>query len=275
MRFALSAFADEISPSLDTQVITLKRLGVAGLDLRSVEGVNVLDLTEKQLDEVAAKCADHGLHVQAVGSPVNKVKLTAENQATEMAKLRRAILAAKRTGTDKIRIFSPEVTREEAESWWPRVRDWMAEQVDEAGEHGILLLHENDAMFYGAYPDNAKRLFDEFGGENFKAAFDFANTVLIGYRAMQDWFPWVLPHLHTLHIKDANEAEHKVYPAGQGDGQIEETLRWLVGQGWEGPLTIEPHLASAGAFGGFSGEQLFEVAVTALREVAQRAGVEC
>jgi len=275
MRFALSAFADEISPSLDTQVATLKRLGVAGLDLRSVEGTNVLDLSEAQLDEVAGKCADNGLHVQAIGSPVNKVKLTAENRPLELAKLRRAIFAAKRTGTDKIRIFSPEVPRGQDAAAWPQVRDWMEEQIEEAGEHGILLLHENDAVFYGAYPDNARRLFDALGSDTFKAAFDFANTVLIGYRPMQDWFPWILPHLHTLHIKDANKEEHKVYPAGKGEGQIEEALRWLTAAGWQGPLTIEPHLASAGALGGFSGEQLFEVAVASLREVAERAGVEC
>lgn len=271
MRFALSAFADEISPNLDVQVATLKRLNVPGLDLRSVEGVNVLDLGDAQLHEVAQKCAENGLHVQAIGSPVNKVKFTPENQAIEMEKLRRAIKAAKRTETDNIRIFSPEAPVDA----WPGVKAWMQEQIEEAGEHGITLLHENDAVFYGAYPENAKRLFGELGCPTFVAAFDFANTVLIGYRAMKDWFPWLLPHLHTLHIKDAREAEKKVYPAGEGDGQIEETLRWLMEQNWNGPLTIEPHLSSAGAFGGFSGEQLFEVAVSALRSTVTKAGGEC
>lgn len=270
MRFALSAFADEISPDLDTQVATLKRLGVGGLDLRSVEGVNVLNLSDTQLDQVATKCAENGLIVQAIGSPVNKVALTPENRPVELDKLRRAIRAAKRTHTDKIRIFSPEAPPEA----WPAVRDWMREQVELAKSEGIILLHENDATFYGAYPDNAKQLFETLGGPTFRAAFDFANTVLIGYRAMSDWFPWILPHLHTLHIKDARESEKKVYPAGEGDGQIEETLRWLIAQGWNGPLTIEPHLASAGAFGGFSGEQLFEVAVQALRKVVHAVGSE-
>jgi len=274
MRFALSAFADEISPDLDVQVATLKKLGVAGLDLRSVDGANVTKLSDAQLDDVKAKCEANGLHVQAIGSPVNKVAMTPENRPIEMAKLRQSIHAAKRTGTDKIRIFSPEVPRGEDEAAWPEMQEWMGEQIAEAANSGILLLHENDAVFYGAYPDNAKRLFDKFGGDTFKAAFDFANTVLIGYRAKADWFPWVLPHLHTLHIKDARESEKKVYPAGEGDGQIEETLRWLIDQGWNGPLTIEPHLASAGAFGGFSGEQLFEVAVTSLRKVVHATGSE-
>ena len=267
MRFALSGFADEISPNLDLQIATLKRLGVPGLDLRSVEGVNVLDLNDAQLDEVAQKCANNGIHVQCIGSPVNKVQLTGANQPLELEKLERAIHAAQKTGTKLIRIFSPEVPEADYANAWMAVEAWMAEQIYTAEQAGMTLLHENDATFYGAFPQGAQRLFEQFGGENFKAAFDFANTVLIGYRPMKDWFPWLLPHLHTLHIKDAIEVGKRVVPAGEGEGEIVGTLRWLKSQGWTGTLTLEPHLSSAGKFGGFSGEQLFEEAVVALRKV--------
>jgi len=269
----LSAFADEISPHLDQQVATLARLNVPGLDLRSVAGNNVLNLSDAQLDEVSEACAKQGLHIQAIGSPVNKVPMTGSNQPQELAKLERAIHAARRTGTNLIRIFTPEVDPKDFENAWIVMEAWMAEQIQLAEDHGMVLLHENDAKFFGAYPDNARRLFERFAGPSFLAAFDFANTVLIGYRAMDDWFPWLLPHLHTLHIKDAIESEKRVVPAGEGDGQMVETLRWLIEHGWSGPLTIEPHLASAGKFGGFSGEQLFEEATNALRKVMEQSGV--
>jgi sugar phosphate isomerase/epimerase len=154
----------------------------------------------------------------------------------------------------------------------PNVIVWMSEQRRLAIDQGVILIHENDAKFWGAYPDNSKRLYNELHGPNFKAAFDFANTVLLGYRPMQDWFPWILPFLDTLHIKDAIQEGHKIVPAGEGDGQIEETLRFLIGQGWKGNLTIEPHLQAAGPLGGFSGAQLFETAVSALRTVLTNAG---
>lgn len=275
MSLLLSAFADEISPDLDVQIATLKRLGVQGLDLRSVQGKNVLDLTDAELDEVATKCAENGLHVQAIGSPVNKVPLTGSNQPLEIDKMERAIHAAQRTGTQVIRIFSPEVPKADYSNAWMAVEAWMAEQIFMAEQAGITLVHENDGTFYGAYPEGSKRLFERFGSPTFRAAFDFANTVLIGYRAMDDWFPWLLPHLHTLHIKDAIESEKKIVPAGEGDGQMVETLKWLLEQGWSGPLTIEPHLSSAGKFGGFSGEQLFEEAANALRKVVSEAGGTC
>lgn len=270
VRFALSAFADEISPDLDVQVAALKRLGVAGLDLRSVGGVNVLDLDADALRRVGDACAEAGLHVQAIGSPVNKVAYRPENEAPERAKLERAIEAAKALGVRRIRLFTPEAPEERS----GEVLAWMREQRKMAEDHDVVLLHENDARFWGAYPPNARVLFEELGGEHFKAAFDFANTVLIGYRPMTDWFPWILPYLDTLHIKDAVEAEHQVVPAGQGDGQLAETLGWLIEKGWNGPLTLEPHLQAAGPLGGFSGEQLFETAVGALRDVLRQAGGE-
>jgi len=104
----ISAFADEIDPSLDVQLATLARLNIPGLDLRSVDGVNVLNLEDHTLRQVRAKCEAQNVHVQAIGSPVNKVDFTAENQPKELEKLRRAIHAAELTGTKRIRIFTPE-----------------------------------------------------------------------------------------------------------------------------------------------------------------------
>jgi sugar phosphate isomerase/epimerase len=65
----------------------------------------------------------------------------------------------------------------------------------------------------------------------------------------------------------------KIMPAGEGDGQIVETLKWLKENGWSGPLTIEPHLKAAGPYGGFSGPELFKVAADALKNVLNKAGV--
>lgn len=267
----ITGFADEVGPSLDDQIAAFKRLNLDGLDLRSVDGVNVLELTNEQLARVKAETQKHGLPVQAVGSPVNKVALSPDNRERELARLARAVAIAERLGVKRIRVFSPEVPPGEEEKAWPEVKAWMEEQVRLAEKAEVLLLHENDARFYGAYPENAQRLFAEFGGPNFKAAFDFANTVLIGFRAMRDWFPWLLPHLDTLHIKDAVESEGRVVPAGEGDGQLLETFRFLKEKGWRGTLTLEPHLQAAGPFGGYSGEQLFETAAKALRSLLAEA----
>ncbi|MFZ4506427.1 MAG: sugar phosphate isomerase/epimerase family protein [Fimbriimonas sp.] len=257
----ISAFADEISPDLGVQIETLSRLGLQGLDLRSVGGVNVLQLTDAQVVEVREAVAAAGLVVQCVGSPVNKVVLSETSRVEELAKLVRACEVAKLLGTQRIRVFTPEAPAEA----YDEVAAWMRAQIDLATAFDVVLIHENDAKFYGAYPDQAKRLFEDLGGPHFRAVFDFANAVLLGTSPLDDWLPWIVPYLDTLHIKDAKDG--RVVPAGQGDGQIGESLRLLFAQGWSGPLTLEPHLQAAGPMGGFSGVQLFEVATQALRDV--------
>lgn len=273
-RFPLSGFADEISPDLAVQITTLKRLGVSGLDLRGVDGKNVLDLTPERLLEIKAACETEGLHIACIGSPVNKVDFSDGNRRGEMAKLEKSIAAAKTVGVQKIRVFTPHLPEGQEESLWPETVAWMREMADLAKAEGVILLHENDAKFIGAYPKYARRLFEELGAPHFRAVYDFANGVPLGFRPLNDWFPWLLPHLDSVHIKDATP-DGKVMPAGEGEGDIRATLEYLMGEGWSGTLSLEPHLQAAGKMGGFSGPELFEVAVNALRKVVSEAGGEC
>ncbi|MFI5386886.1 MAG: sugar phosphate isomerase/epimerase family protein [Fimbriimonadales bacterium] len=268
----ITGFGDEISPDLGVQLATMKRLGVESLDLRTAYGKNVLQLTDDEVDRVCEAVQAQGLRIQAVASPVNKVKFNGRTQAEELKKLKRAAEIATRLGIFRIRIFTPETDPRGGGGAWPEVRAWMAEQIQLAKDMGVILIHENDARYFGAFPDNARRLFEEFAGPHFRAIYDFGNTVLIGYRTMRDWFPWLLPYLDTLHIKDAIGSENRFVFAGEGNGELVECIRFLSSQGWKGPLTLEPHAQHAGPQGGFSGEQAFEMAFNALIKVLDEAG---
>jgi sugar phosphate isomerase/epimerase len=272
--WGLSGFADEVDPAISVQIETFSRLRIKGIDLRSVNNVNVLDLPTHELFQINGMCRDAGLHIQTVGSPVNKIPYHVLSRATEEDRLNKAIKNADHLNVKRIRLFTPEIQGDADPELDHKIVDWMKEQKTIAEHSGITLLIENDARYWSAYPENAKRLFGELGGPHFKAAFDFANTVLIGFRPMKDWFPWLLPYLDTLHIKDAVEATGEILPAGEGDGQIQETLTWLIDQGWSGPLTLEPHLKAAGKLGGFSGPKLFEAATDALRRICSSVGVD-
>jgi sugar phosphate isomerase/epimerase len=268
--FPLSAFGDEAGASIHDQVRALVKAGVQGLDVRSVD--NVLAMTESALKSTHDTCEANGCHIQSVGSPINKVEFSHSTLSEETEKLKRAIGAAGLLGTRRIRIFTPETPPHQGPAAWAELKPVMDEMVRIATDADVVLIHENDGHYYGAFPAHAKRLFEEIGGPHFKAAFDFANTVLIGFRPMRDWFPWLLPHLDTLHIKDAIEADHQVVAAGEGDGQVVETLRFLISQDWHGPLTLEPHLKAAGPLGGYSGPELFAFAAEKMKAVVVEAG---
>lgn len=273
-RFPLSAFADEISPDLDEQIAALTKHEIGGLDLRGVDGKNVLELNPEELDRVKRKCAESGLIVECVGSPVNKIVYSPEVAGAEVHKLELSIKAAQRLGIRKIRIFSPQIPEGREEAMWPDVLAFMRDMADRARAADVVLMHENDARFIGAFPKWAEKLFDALGSPHFRAVYDFANGVPLGFRPMKGWFPWLLPHLESVHIKDA-KADGSVMPAGEGEGQMRETLEYLIGEGWSGTLSLEPHLKAGGPYGGTTGPELFDVAVKALRKVVAQAGGEC
>lgn len=263
MNWPISAFADEIDADLDVQFSNLQANGISLVDMRSGYGKNVMGLTDSEASSYKLKAAEYGVSINCIGSPVNKVVMAEAPGEGELEKLHRAIEIAKVVGTNRIRIFTPE--GDDLDD----VCAWMEPQIELAAKHDMVLMHENDAKYYGAYPEQAAKLLERFASPNFGFAFDFANTVQIGFRAMDDWFPWLLPHLETIHIKDARE-DRKVVPAGEGVGQVPETLTWLKAQGWQGVLSIEPHLQFAGDRGGFTGIESFKIATDAIKGILEK-----
>jgi sugar phosphate isomerase/epimerase len=91
-------------------------------------------------------------------------------------------------------------------------------------------------------------------------------------RPAEAW-PRLADRVAYFHIKDAILGTGQVVPAGEGDGALAETLRDAIRQrGYEGYLSLEPHLAAAGKFSGFSGPDLFKQAVRALKRILNEIG---
>ena len=64
-----------------------------------------------------------------------------------------------------------------------------------------------------------------------------------------DAFELLRKHIRYLHIKDAKMGSGQVVPAGYGDAGLAKILAELDAQGFEGFLSLEPHL---GTFHGFA-----------------------
>jgi len=82
------------------------------------------------------------------------------------------------------------------------------------------------------------------------------------------------PYIAYVHVKDALSGSSRVVPAGEGDGEIRETLSALRASGFDGFFSLEPHLASSGAFSGFSGPELYRKAAGAFTELLREQGIQ-
>src|SRR6266478_3365696 len=91
--------------------------------------------------------------------------------------------------------------------------------------------------------------------------------------AFSEAYGLLRPYLVYLQVKDALAATGAVVPAGQGDGQVRETLAALRDSGFEGFMSLEPHLAQAGRYGGFSGPEGFRRASQALKFILNELSI--
>lgn len=264
----LAAFADEISPDLDVQIATCRKHGITHIELRGVAGKNVLDFDKSMRADIKRKLADNGLSVISIGSPIGKVKLN-DPYEPHFDRFKIAVELAEFFDAPFVRIFSYYEA-------FPRGRDEvirrLRQKVEYIQSYRPVIVHENEKDIYGERGPECLDLHRSIDTPKFRAAFDFANFIQAGDDPSHIW-PLLKPYTVHIHVKDALIGSGKVVPAGEGDGHIGEILKDAYAGGYRGFLSLEPHLAAAGQFSGFSGPNLFGVAVEALRKVAKEAGV--
>jgi sugar phosphate isomerase/epimerase len=272
--WTLSGFADEISPDLDEQCRVLTDLGIRHIEFRSAWGTNVLDLDDEQLERVRATLERAGIATSSVGSPIGKIGVRDDFDA-HLVRMRRALHVARVLQAPYIRLFSffipegddPKAHRDE-------VLRRMSALAAEAHGHDVVLLHENEKEIYGDTPQRCLDILESVGSPQLRLAWDPANFVQVGVTPFTEGYAALRPHLEYLQVKDARLADGTVVPAGEGDGEVEQTVRALLADGYEGFASMEPHLAAAGSFGGFSGAELFGTATRAFTQILDRVGVQ-
>ncbi|HEY6313977.1 MAG TPA: sugar phosphate isomerase/epimerase family protein [Streptosporangiaceae bacterium] len=273
MTVVLSGFADEISPDPGIQLATLAAESISHLELRSAWAVNVADFTAEQVAALRAVLDDAGVRVSAIGSPIGKIPVAAP-LAPELDRMRRVAEVAGELGTNIVRVFSFFVPAgEPPDRYRDQVTDRMGALAGIAEERGLILAHENEKEIYGDTPGRCAGLITAVGSPALRATFDPANFVQCGVMPFSDAYALLRPHLVYLQVKDALAATGEVVPAGEGDGQLRETLGALRDSGFAGFVSLEPHLARAGRFGGFSGPEGFRRASQALKFLLNEASI--
>jgi sugar phosphate isomerase/epimerase len=273
MPVTLSGFADEISPDPRAQLATLAAESITYLELRSAWSVNVADFTAAQLAAFRALLDDAGVRVSAIGSPIGKIPVGAP-LGPELDRMRRVAATALELGTPIVRVFSFFIPPGESPGRYrAEVIDRMAALAGLAADAGLVLAHENEKEIFGDTPARCADLITSVNSPALRATFDAANFVQCGVRPFTEGYGLLRPHLAYLQVKDAIADTGEVVPAGEGDGQVRETLAALRDSGFAGFMSLEPHLASAGRYGGFSGPEAFTRAVRSLKSLLNELGI--
>ena len=277
-KFVLSAFADEISPDLKTQMEVLESYGIEYIEIRGVNGSNLTKYTLDEVKIIKKKLDERNFKLSSIGSPIGKINIT-DVFESHLKLFKHTLEIAKIMETKYIRVFSFFIPEgEDAIQYRNMVMDRWIQFVRLAEESGIILLHENEKGIYGDNPGRCLDLIETANSPCVKAVFDPANFVQCGVDAYPNAFELLKKYVEYVHIKDALSSDHRVVPAGFGDGKVKEVLRALYNSGYEGFLSLEPHL---GDFVGFSelessspanklpegGPKQFAIALEALQKI--------
>lgn len=280
----VSAFGDEIHPDLGVQLDVLERAGIDHVDLRGVNGTNVLELDDDELRAVHAAVRERGIAVSGIGSPIGKVDLRggvaesatraavghgAETFDEHLDRFRRALSIADRVDADYVRIFSyytdaPDEHREE-------VIRRLRRKADLAADAGILLLHENVLGIYGETPARCRDVLSAVDSPFLRAIFDPANFLGAGTPPYPDALLDLVEYVDCVHLKDAvvrdGALEHRI--PGEGAIDLVGLLSALADRGFDGYLSLEPHLSIDDPDAGLSGVDAFEHAAAATDRLLQ------
>lgn len=272
VEWRLSGFGDEIDPDPRVQCAVLSALGARHIEVRSAWDTNIVEMHAERLRVLHEIIEEAGMGVSAIASPVGKSRLS-EPIDVEAARLDRAVRAAHELGAPFIRIFSFWRCEDDGADARDLVVERLGVLAERATAEGLVLVHENEKDIYGDTPDRVLDLVAAVDSPGLRVAWDSANYVQVGAQPHTDGFAKLAPYVAYLQVKDARASDGAVVAAGEGDGEVEETVRALVERGYAGFASLEPHLGVAHAFGGFTGPFDYGRAARAFRTIAERSGV--
>ena len=215
---------------------------------------NLHDLPDAAFEVVVEKLATANVRVNCFGSAVMNWAKTIETPfEVTLGEVRRAIPRMQRLGTKLIRVMSFKPA-DDAATIPPAVFERVREVTRVFLDAGLQPVHENCMNHGGMSPSHALQLLEQVPG--LKWVFDTANPIFNPDRAKpkpwpkQDpWEFWTQVRDVTvhIHIKDAtwnpakNDADYN-WP-GEGQGRVREIVQDALARGYDGAISIEPHLA--------------------------------
>jgi sugar phosphate isomerase/epimerase len=245
LTWTLSGFADEAGASLDEQISALKTAGLKYIDIRGVDGYNIVDLPLDHAKTVKDKLDQAGISVQMFGSPIGKIDI-ADDFETDLKRIDHLAKLAPILGTSAVRIFSYyNASKRPAVEWKKISLSRLLSLRSAANDTGLVLYHENEREIFGDLVENVLTLGTEVrDGKSFRTIFDFDNYTQGDQNALDAW-QLVKADVDAIHLKDSAGKQH--VPVGEGEGFIEKILLDALAIGWHGPLSVEPHLSHSGA----------------------------
>jgi L-ribulose-5-phosphate 3-epimerase len=277
----LSYFSDEAHHNLEEALKLGNSLGLKYVELRSIDGVNVLDLTAEDVSRVKGLLAKYSMKVSCLATPFFKCALPGEatlfkgnlhaakerGYAEHLQLLYKGVKLAQQFETNRLRIFS--FWRTEKADFRPLLQTAIELTLEATNGTGILPCLENEGACNIGSSEELAEAADHFKDIPLGFIWDPGNCIWMGTIPSDEAFLTFAPKISLVHLKDA--AIHNGKPIGTliGEGNVDyrKELR-RIAKVFDGPLTLEPHWAPDGNLA-----ESMRKSVQSVREIAQTIGL--
>jgi L-ribulose-5-phosphate 3-epimerase len=254
----LSVITDEIAPGLSQALDVCDELGVDAVELRTLDGVQVVERTDSELAAIRAELDRRSFAVSALASPFLKCDRGEEQDGV----LEHSIRAATALGAPLLRAFA----------WWrepdpaaalPDLGRTLRDAARRVHEVGLTLALENEHECNVATAAEARAALDAAHTPGLKLIWDPGNAAMLdpaGWHGLGG-LDLVVHDVAHVHLKDVSP-EGAWTRIGDGIVDLRSQLARLEAAGYDGYLSFETHYTRDG-----SGELATRDCVAALREL--------
>ena len=256
---AVGAITDEFSSDLDVALDAMSALGLNGVELRVVDGKNIIDLTDDEIQSVRRRVLARGMHIVGIASPVLKCVLPgappvdtrfqmdtfgAKHGFDDQARLAdRAFAIAAMLQASVIRVFSYWRTIDPA-SCLDQVASALHGLAGKAEGRGVTIGLENEHACNIATGEESARLLALVQHPSLKLIWDPANALVAGEHAFPDGYARVpVDRIVHVHAKDCRVVGHTPTwgPLDEMDVNWKGQIAALVRDGYRGAIHLETH----------------------------------
>lgn len=245
----LTGLADEAANDIGGQIEAHRELGWDAIELRLIDGENVAGaLDDDAFERAVEQLKLANMQVVGFGSAIgNWSRHITGDFDQDVHDLKIAAERMTRVGCKYIRTMSWLGEGASDDDWRDESINRYRELARIAADHDIYLAHENCTGWGGLSGDNTRHLIEEVDSDHLVVLFDIGNVVSHGYESMV-FYEKVKDLIRYIHVKDArynpagSRSEDFTMP-GEGDARVADVLADQFARGYDGVISIEPHIA--------------------------------
>jgi L-ribulose-5-phosphate 3-epimerase len=263
-RIRLAAITDEFSPDLEAALEAMSSVGMTGVELRTVEGRNIVDLDDAAIDGVCRLVEARGMTVVSIASPILKCVLpggpaldtrfqqdafASRHAYGDQPRLtERAFQIADRTGARIIRVFSYWRTVD-PDRVFDDVVAALRRLADAAAPRGITIGLENEHACNIATGAETARVMAAIDHPALGVIWDPANALVAGEVPYPEGYRRLPPaRVIHVHAKDCDVHGHTPTwgPIGEMSVDWIGQIAALKKDGYAGWISLETHWPGPG-----------------------------